>query len=253
MNLSDAQRLVMEVIEAHGGESYWNKLEAIDAEISASGFIFTAKHRPVLRHVHMRAYAHKPHFTFFNFPKRDQNSHLIGDEEVNIKDVDNHIVASRKNPRSAFRNLRQQLFWDSLDFIYFGGYATWNYLTAPFLFLRPGFTFEIMAPMPGEYESCSRLRVTFPSDIPTHSRMQIFYFDKDRCLRRLDYTAMVVGKWAHAAHLCEDYREFACIKAPTRRRVQPLMFGKNILPWPTLVALDIHNIQPIIRDTSRIS
>jgi len=27
---------------------------------------------------------------------------------------------------------------DELDFIYFGGYATWNYLTAPFLLARKG-------------------------------------------------------------------------------------------------------------------
>ena len=38
-------------------------------------------------------------------------------------------------PRAAFRSLRRQLYWDDLDFIYFGGYATWNCLLTPFLFL----------------------------------------------------------------------------------------------------------------------
>jgi hypothetical protein len=87
--------------------------------------------------------------------------------------------------------------------------------------------------------------VTFPDDIPTHSRRQIFYFDDQRLLRRLDYTAEVVGGWAHAAHLCREYRAFGGLKAPTRRRVLPLPFGRTPLPGPTLVELEVHSITPL--------
>ena len=246
MDTTDPHKFVMEVIEAHGGESYWNDLEALEAEISASGGLFTAKHRPILKHVRVLAHAHEPRFTFLDFPSKGYMSEFIGNTEVNIKDTDGQVIAKRENPRSTFRGLRRQFYWDSLDFIYFGGYATWNYLVSPFLFLQPGFEFEIIDPLAGDDASWTRMKVTFPGNIPTHSRTQLFYFDKHRYIRRLDYTATVVGRWARAAHLCSDYREFSSLKAPTRRRVRPLILGKNPLPWPTLVALDIHDLHPIL-------
>jgi hypothetical protein len=245
MRTTDPIKLVKEIIEAHGGESYWNSLDGLDVEISVSGFLFTAKHRPFLDHVRVRASAKEPRFTFHDFPRKGLTGEMIGDEEVIIKDADGRVLDRRKQPRAAFSNLRRQLYWDDLDFIYFGGYATWNYLTAPFLFLRPGFTFEMLDPLPGEFSHWQRLRVRFPADIPTHSETQEFYFDEDLHLRRLDYEATVIGRWAHAAHLCEEYRVFGGLQAPTRRRVRPLMLGTKPLPWPVLVALDIHDIHPV--------
>ena len=137
------------------------------------------------------------------------------------------------------------LSWDDLDFIYFGGYATWNYLVAPFIFLRPGFHIEPLEPIRVSSASWFRLQVTMPDDLPTHSREQIFYFDENWHLRRLDYVAEVVGGWAHAAHFCEDYQDFNGFKAPTRRRVRPILFADKPLPGPILIALDIHAIRPV--------
>ncbi len=64
-------------------------------------------------------------------------------------------------------------------------------------------------------------------------------------MQRLDYVAEVVGAWAHAAHFCEAYKDFNGIKAPTRRRVRPILVADKPMPGPTLVALDIHHIQPV--------
>jgi hypothetical protein len=245
MALVDAIKVVHEAVEAHGGMDYWNRIEALDAEISARGFLFKAKQRPVLRRVRMRAATREPRFSFFDFPKPGQTAELIGTDRVRILDNEGKIIAQRENPRAAFRGLRRLVYWDDLDFTYFGGYATWNYLTAPFLLIRKGFVIEALPPLPGLLASFTRLAVSFPEDLPSHSRKQIFYFDDERLLRRLDYTAEVVGGWAHAAHLCEEYRTFDGIKAPTRRRALPLPFGNDPLPGPKLVELEVHNIQPI--------
>ena len=249
MVAANAMQTLNEAIDAHGGMDYWNSLEALEAEISASGFLFTAKRRPILRHVRMRAATCEPRFTFFDFPKQGQTSELIGNNEVRILNSEGKIIDRRENPRAAFRGLRRWFAWDDLDFIYFGGYATWNYLTTPFLLARKGFVVEALEPFHGSLAPLSRLKVTFPDDVPTHSRRQIFYFDDQRLLRRLDYTAEVVGGCAHAAHLCEDYHRFDRLKAPTRRKVLPLPFGHKPLPGPILVALDVHNISPVLGKT----
>jgi hypothetical protein len=245
MVAANAMQIVHEAIEAQGGMDYWRSIRVLDVEISVSGFLFTAKRRPVLRRVRVRALTSEPRFTFFDFPKPGQTAELIGNDEVRILDSKGKVVAQRRNPRSAFHGIRRQFAWDDLDFTYFGGYATWNYLTTPFMLVRKGFLVEALEPLPGTLEQFTRLRVTFPADIPTHSRQQIFYFDDQRLLHRLDYTAEVVGGWAHAAHLCYDYRTFDRLKAPTRRRVLPLLFGHRPLPGPALVELEVHDITPV--------
>jgi hypothetical protein len=242
MTASIARQILHEVIEAHGGMEYWNMLEAIEVEISACGFLFTAKQRPVLRHVRMKAATRKPNFTFFDFPNPGQTAELSGNDEVRIRDGNGAVVARRENPRAAFRGLRRQLAWDDLDFIYFAGYATWNYLTAPFLLAREGMVTEMLDQTP---DGLLRIQAIFPGDIPTHCRKQVFYFDDSRLLRRLDYTAEVVGRWAHAAHFCYDYRTFGKLRVPVRRRVLPIFFSDRPLPWPTLVALEVHSVRPI--------
>lgn len=239
--MAPAEQIVREAIEAHGGATRWRGLAALEAEISAWGLLFTLKRQPVLDHVRVRASTREPRFAFLNVPP-GRSSELLGEEEVRIVEADGSVSARRAQPRAAFRGLRRQLYWDRLDFTYFGGYATWNYLTTPFLFLRPGFAFETLQPLPGTPAGWARLRVAFPPDVPTHSRIQEFTFDEQRLLRRLDYVAEVVGGWARAAHLCGAYRNFGGLRAPTRRRVRPLPFGSKPLPGPTLVAIEIHDI-----------
>jgi hypothetical protein len=241
----DPNAAVQKIIAAHGGGDFWNGIEALEAEISASGLLFRFKRRPVLDHVKVTAYAHEPRFVFHDFPSPGFTGELVGDKEVRILSKDGDIVKKRKKPRSVFKRLSRLLSWDDLDFIYFGGYATWNYLVAPFFFLQPGFHFEAPDPVKVSSTFWFRLKVTMPDDLPTHSQEQIFYFDKNWHLQRLDYVAEVVGGWAHAAHFCENYRDFNGLKAPTRRRVRPILFSDKTLPGPILVALDIHWIYPV--------
>ena len=243
----EAGEAVHRIIDAHGGADFWSGLAALEAEISTSGLLFRFKKRPVLDHVKVTAYTHEPRFVFYDFPSPGLAGELVGNSEVRVVDSQGHVVKKRDNPRSAFKGISRWFSWDDLDFIYFGGYATWNYLVAPFFFLWEGFDLEVLEPMTVSSSSWFRLKVTMPEDLPTHSRQQIFYFDEFWHLMRLDYVAEVIGGWAHAAHLCENYRQFGGLMAPTRRRVRPILFGDHPLPGPNLVALDIHDIIPISR------
>jgi hypothetical protein len=234
-----------EMFQGHGEVETWKGLEAIEAELTVGGFLFTTKHLKPLNHTRVRASTKEPRFTFYDFPKPGQRGEFFGDREVSIMEGQHTVLANRVNPRSAFKGLRRVFKWDLLDFVYFGGYATWNYLVSPFLFLRDGFILEEMEPVFSGDGRWSRLRVTFPKEIPTHCRTQIFYFDEERLLRRLDYTAEVIGSWAYAAHFCDLYKEFVGLKFATRRRVRPILFGGKVMPAPTLVAIDVHDVQPV--------
>lgn len=245
MDDAKARQIVLEAIEAHGGMAYWNSLQAVDAVISARGFLFTAKRRPVLQRVRMRAFCQEPRFQLFDHPQAGRTAELLGNAEVRIIGSDGKVEARRERPRDAFRGLGRIFRWDELDLIYFAGYATWNYLATPFLLARKGVVVETLAPLTGDMASLTRLKAIFPDDIPTHSREQIFYFDDQRLLRRLDYTAEVVGGWAHAAHLCGEYRTFGKLKAPAKRVVFPLPFGTRPMPGPKLVEIEVHELRPV--------
>ena len=129
-------------------------------------------------------------------------------------------VEERKNARAAFGG-RRNLWWDDLDLLYFGGYALWGYVVAPFIFTRPDFEVEEIEPWREGGEEWPGLRVRFPEDVPAHSREQRYYFGPDGLIRRNDYTAEVFGGWAKAAHYCWDYRDFGGFKIPTRRAAMP--------------------------------
>lgn len=239
--------ILNEIIEAHGGVRLWSSIEAVEAVISASGFLFTAKRRPPQNHVRVRAYTEEPRFDSFDFPIPGQRTELVGGSEVRIVNADGSVAESRLNPRAAFWGLRRLFYWDALDFVYFGSYAEWNYLLTPFIFLRDGFKFKVREHMSGIPDTWIILEVTFPDDLPTHCKNQTFYFDEDRLLRRLDYTAEVVGSWAKATHICGGYRDFNGFKVPTRRRVTPHLYGARYMPGPKLVSIDLHEFKPVVK------
>ena len=224
------------ILDAHGGLDYWQTLSAIDVEFSASGFLFTAKRVPPQRHVRLTISTRTPEATLHDYPEPGQHTTLYGTSRVETTAADGAVLQTRVNPRAAFARPRPWTSWDALDFAYFSGYAMWNYLTLPFLLLEPGISVEAFG---------RRLKVGYPVNIPTHSPTQELFFDSSGRLYRHDYTAEVVGGWAKAIHLCSDYRQFGGLWMPTRRRVYPKGPFNRPLPFPTLVAVDIHDAQPL--------
>ena len=203
------------ILDAHGGLEYWRTLSAIELDMSAWGFLFTAKGVPVQRHTRMVISTREPRVVIHDYPAPGQRAVFDGSPE----------------PRAAFPKWR----WNAADFAYFSSYAMWNYLNLPFLLLHPGVEIQERPP---------RLTATFPPDIPTHCRQQELTFGADGRLVRHDYTAEVVGGWAKAAHLASNYRQFGGLWLPTKRRVHPRGPGGRPIKAVTLVAVDIHDARP---------
>jgi len=84
--------------------------------------------------------------------------------------------------------------------------------------------------------------VTFPTELHTHSRQQVFYFGADGLLRRQDYTAEEFGDRANSAHYCFDHREFGGLVFPTRRRVFLRRPDNRPRRRPLLVWIDIQAV-----------
>lgn len=232
------------IMDAHGGLAYWRSLDSIEIEMSACGFLFTAKRVKPLNHVRMTLSTSRPEVSIHDYPLPGQTTRSFGDERVEILDERGNVLQSRSHPRAAFRQLRRFFRWDTLDFAYFSGYAIWGYMTAPFLFLHEGV--EVMSGAGGD--GYTHLAVKFPETIPAHCALQEFYFDREHHMHRLDYTAEVVGSWAKAAHFCEAYRQFGGLSLPTRRRVYPKLLFNKPMKLLTLVAIDIHNVVPHVAE-----
>ena len=227
------------IFDAHGGLDHFRSLSSIDVEISAWGFLFTVKRITPQRHARLTISTREPHVVLHDYPAHGQNAVVQGGRRVEIRNADGLLLEARDNPRQAFRSGRL-LRWDAIDFAYFCGYAMWNYMNLPFLLAFPGVTVTES----DQQTTGTRLQVSYPDTIPTHSATQELYFDQSGRLLRHDYTADVVGSWAKAAHLCRDYRQFGGLWMPTTRRVYPRGPGNRPLPLPTLVAVDIHDVQP---------
>lgn len=199
-----AAELLDKAIAAHGGLERFQSATEIVVLLSAGGFAFTTRFK----------------------------SGAFGDVEGRVSTGEARTVLSPYG-------LRRNIWWDDLDLLYFGGYALWNYVSAPFMFVRPGFGVEEIEPWEENGERWRRLRVIFPAGVATHSRQQDFYFDEKGLLRRLDYTAEPFGNWAKAAHYCHYHREFSGLVMPTRRRVYLRRRNGRPRPRPTLVHIDI--------------
>lgn len=138
--------------------------------------------------------------------------------------------------------VRRNVRWDPLDTAYFAGYASCNYLTAPFLLTCDGVTVTECEPWRESGQQWRRLLATFPAHLHTHCRQQTFYVDPDGLIRRHDFVAEPVGTWARAALYCDQHRRLDGLTFPTRRRVLPRGPGDRALPRPTLLALEFDEI-----------
>ncbi|HUF53071.1 MAG TPA: hypothetical protein VMR52_04770 [Dehalococcoidia bacterium] len=151
---------------------------------------------------------------------------------MRIESADGNVLASRDEPRKYFPGGRRRFRWDDLDFLYFAGYACWNYVTFPALLLRDDIEWSEV--------SNTTLEAKFPASIPTHSPVQQFQFDPQTALlRQHDYTAEVFGDWAHAANVVLKHGTSDGIPYPSKRWVTPRRADGTPRQFPLLVGIEI--------------
>ncbi len=238
--------LVEEVLDAAGGEDRWRRAGLIRARVRTGGLL-TRTRVPGnrLRDYEVTVGLARPRAVLDPFPEPGQRG-VFDSGAVWIEAYSGEVLRRRQNPRQSFSGLsglRRNLRWDALDSTYFAGYAMWNYLTTPLIFLRDGVEVREGDSWSGEGELWRSLRARFPDDLDTHSREQSFWFDGEGRLVRHDYTAEVVAGVAHAAHYCRQHRSFDGLLFPTRRQVLPRRSDLRSRPFPTLVSIELSDLR----------
>lgn len=234
--------LVELVLEAHGGRSRWEGLSEITARVRFGGLAFRSRLCfGTQRWRRVEVDPHAPRVTFEEYPSRSTRGHFHRDR-VWLVDEDGVERRARDGARAQMAKWRRQLWWDSLDLLYFSGYALWNYLTTPFLLVAPGVASR---EGPTVIEGDCRLRtldVRFPAEIPTHSPEQRFYYDEQFLLRRHDYDPLPFASWARAAHLCDEHEVIDGVPVPVRRHVVPRRPDGGVRPAPTLLWIELAEV-----------
>jgi hypothetical protein len=128
--------LLESVFEAHGGLKRWHELRTGNATLISGGELLDCKAPlgPEPRRITISL--HEQFASTTPFGGADRHSSFRPDR-VAIETRDGGVVAERVHPRAAFAGHDLRTKWDPLHRAYFGGYAMWIYLNAPFMFCMP--------------------------------------------------------------------------------------------------------------------
>jgi hypothetical protein len=140
----------------------------------------------------MTVWLHEQRASVLPYGAPDQRTVFTSDR-IAIEKVDGTVITEHLAPTDSFAGHQMRTPWDELHRAYFNGEALWTYLTTPFLLTGPGVHVEETEPWQQEGETWRVPRARFPGSIETHSRVQDFFFDNSRMLRRHDYQVNIVG------------------------------------------------------------
>ncbi|MCB0669713.1 MAG: hypothetical protein KDC80_28000 [Saprospiraceae bacterium] len=233
--------MIDQMINAHGGMGMWTKFERIIVTLSFGGWAFRLKGSQMrTRRTRLIISLDQPMVVIRDFPCPGSQGIFTPDHTWIESETASEI--HRYHPEEIIKMFSHSIFWDDLDLLYFVGYACWNYFNIPFLFAHESFQFEELPDWVEQERKLKRVKVTFPVDIPTHCRCQIFYIDAFDRIFRHDYDPTSYASWAKAAHYCFDYRRFYGIWLPTKRIVRPRNRNGTVLRFPELVKIEVHEV-----------
>jgi hypothetical protein len=227
-------------VKAHGGLDRWDKVKAINVAASITGAIWYVKGKPdFFKDVALTAKTHEEHLTV-DFPGQDKRA-VFTPRRIVIATVEGKFIESRDDPEKSFEGQQRETLWDDIHAVYFVGEALWTYLNTPFLYTHPGFFTEEIPSIEVEGETWRRLKVTFPDDVKSHTKVQISCFGPDGLLRRHDYTVDILGG-ATGLNYASDYRDVDGIIFPTKRRIYAYEGDYQLVTEPLLVSIDMGEI-----------
>lgn len=244
--------LVQSIIDAHGGLARYSQLTSIEVKFDFTGATLALKHRP--QHLVVTASVstkeQKVIYRGLGGP--------VGEEWVFTPSrvykqrlIDGAVISSLDNPRKSFAGHALDTPWDDLQFIYFSGYALWQYFNFPYLLNRDDVNTRELEQHHEAGQTWRVLEVTYPDPFvfASHTRIQKYYFNESFILQRHDYAPDVIAS-NPATHYSYDPVIVDGMTFLTLRRVVAAAQGEggNFVPMihgpiPTLIHLVFLRIQ----------
>jgi len=233
--------LVQKIIDAHGGLARWQTFDRLTARLRQGGALWAIKgHDGKLADTTVTVglksewASHAP----FGVPGKLSR---FEPQQVELRTTDGEVLQRLEDPRASFAGHQFDTSWTESQLAYFAGYAMWTYLNLPFLMAYPGVRTEQLEDWRENGETWYHLRITFPDDITTHSRIQTLYVSAAGLLKRHDYDVDIAAG-TQAAHYVSDYTEVQGIKFPTRHRIVPRQPDGQSMSEPLVVSIEVSDI-----------
>jgi hypothetical protein len=234
--------LAHKIIDAHGGLETWRRYSSLTAHLKQGGALWGLKgHDGKLDETKVTVGLGAEWASHIPF---GPEGHVSRFEPglVTIRDSTGAVLDTLSDPRASFAGHTLETPWTEPQLAYFAGIAMWTYLNMPFLLTAPGVVSEQLEDWQENGETWQRLKVTFPSDIATHSTVQTLYVDDNGLLKRHDYDVEIAGS-TPGAHYVGGYIDVKGLKFPTERRIYPRQPDGRSLAEPLVVSIDLSDIR----------
>ena len=224
-------------LKAYGGEALWRNAISVDSTVTVGGLLFQLKGINIPPHARITVDVQRPRTVIDPVDPAGDVGVLEG-FMVMILSPSGKILEQRADAREHLQNATVSTKWDRLNLVYFLGYAFWGYYALPALLMRPDIEWTEL--------SDGLLQADFGTNLPVHSRIQRFWFDRSGTglLRRNDYTPEAAAATARAAHVIFEHGVSNGIRYPSKRRVKISLEQYGwVLPFPDFITIDVERWQ----------
>jgi len=223
-------------LKAYGGEAAWKGATTVDSTVTVGGLLFQLKGLGIPAHARITVDIQRPHTVIQPVDAAGDVGMLDG-FSVTILSPSGTILDQRTDVRDHLQNASITTRWDRLNLVYFLGYAFWSYYTLPYQLMRPDIEWTEL--------SDGLLQADYGTNLPVHSRIQRFWFDRHTgLLRRNDYTPVAAARDARAANVVFEHAVSNGIPYTSKRRVK-MSLGQYgwVLPFPDFITIDVERWQ----------
>jgi hypothetical protein len=221
-------------LAAYGGQAVWKAATAVESTVTVGGLLFQLKGINIPPHAKITVDVQRPHTMIAPVDESGDIGVLDG-FSVMIVAPGGRILEQRADAREHLQNSSLTTQWDRLNLLYFLGYAFWGYYTLPYELMRTDIEWTEL--------SDGLLQADYGTDLPVHSRVQRFWFDrKTGLLRRNDYTPVAATPSARVANIVFGHGVSDGIPYTSKRRVKTSLQQYGwVLPAPDFITIDVES------------
>jgi hypothetical protein len=223
-------------LKAYGGEAVWRSATTVESIVTVGGLLFQLKGAGIPPHAKITVDVRNPQAVIDPVDDAGDIGVLDG-FSVKIVSRGGAVLEQRSDAREHLQNAAITTKWDRLNLVYFLGYAFWGYYTLPYELTRTDIQWTELAD--------GVLQADYGTNLPVHSRIQRFWFDRTTgLLRRNDYTPVAAARDAKAANVVFEHSVSNGITYTSKRRVKLSLAQYGwVLPSPDFITIDVERWQ----------